>query len=66
MITYITKEGDVLDWIIWRHYGTISVLEKVMAANPNISDETLKAGTEIKLPYIEAIQKNEGEVKLWN
>ena len=66
MITYVTKEGDVLDWIVWRHYGTISVLEKVMEANPKITDEKLAAGIEIKLPYIEIILKNGSEVRLWN
>ena len=66
MITYTTKEGDVLDWIVWQHYGTISVLEKVMEANPNITDEKLSAGIEIKLPYIEATQKTGNEVKLWS
>ena len=66
MVTYITKEGDVLDWIVWRHYGTISVLEKVMEANPKITDEKLAAGIEIKLPYIETAKKNKGEIKLWN
>lgn len=66
MVTYITKEGDVLDWIVWRHYGTISVLEKVMKANPNITDEKLSAGIEIKLPYIEMVQKADNEVKLWS
>ena len=66
MVTYITKEGDVLDWIVWRHYGTISVLEKVMEANPKITDEKLAAGIEIKLPYIEIILKNGSEVRLWN
>ena len=66
MVTYITKEGDVLDWIVWKHYGTISVLEKVMQANPNITDEFLRAGIEIKLPYIETIQKNEGGIRLWS
>ena len=66
MVTYITKEGDVLDWIVWRHYGTISVLEKVMEANPKITDERLAAGIEVKLPYIEIILKNGLEVRLWN
>ena len=66
MVTYLTKEGDVLDWIVWRHYGTISVLEKVMQANPNVTDEILNAGIEIKLPYIEVAQKNNSEVRLWN
>lgn len=66
MVTYITKEGDILDCIVWRHYGTISVLEKVMQANPNITSEKLLAGIEIKLPYIEVIQKSNSEVRLWN
>ncbi len=66
MVTYITREGDVLDWIVWQHYGTISVLEKVMQANPDITDEKLSAGIEIKLPYIEAVQKNNNEVRLWS
>ena len=66
MITYTTKEGDVLDWIVWRHYGTTSVLEKVMQANPNITDERLEAGIEIKLPYIDAVSKTSGEIRLWN
>lgn len=66
MITYVTKEGDVLDWIVWRHYGTISVLEKVMEANPKITDERLAAGIEVKLPYIEIILKNGLEMRLWN
>ena len=66
MVTYITKEGDVLDWIVWRHYGTISALEKVMEANPKITDERLAAGIEVKLPYIETAKRNKGEIKLWN
>lgn len=66
MITYVTKEGDVLDWIAWKHYGTTSVLEEIMKANPDVTDERLKAGIKIKLPYIEAVKKNEGEIKLWS
>ena len=66
MVTYLTKEGDVLDWIVWRHYGTISALEKVMEANPKITDERLAAGIEVKLPYIEIMLKNASEVRLWN
>ena len=66
MVTYVTKEGDVLDWIVWRHYGTTAVLEKVMEANPNITDERLSAGIEIKLPYIDAVPKTSGEIRLWN
>ena len=66
MITYTTKEGDILDWIVWQHYGTVSVLEQVIEANPNITDEVLKPGIEIKLPYIEFIEQSKGDIKLWS
>ena len=66
MITYTTKEGDVLDWIVWQHYGTVSVLEQVIEANPNITDEVLKPGIEITLPYIEFIEQSKGDIKLWS
>ena len=66
MIAYITKEGDVLDWIVWKHYGTMSALEQVMKSNPNVTEEILSAGTVIKLPYVEATQKTDNEVKLWS
>ncbi len=66
MITYITKEGDVLDWIVWKHYRTLSALEQVMKANPDITDEIFHAGMIIKLPYIETVQKTDKEVKLWS
>lgn len=61
---YITKEGDVLDWIVWKHYGITSVLEDVINANPNLTDSVLKAGIEVILPYIETTKKN--EVRLWS
>jgi phage tail protein X len=66
MISYITKEGDVLDWICWKHYGTTAVLEIVLAANPDITDCKLPAGVEIKLPFIGSIAKKNGEIKLWD
>lgn len=66
MIKYITKSGDVLDWIVWRHYGTISALEYVVKANPNVTSEILEAGIIVNLPYFETVQKSDNEVKLWS
>lgn len=66
MIIYRTKDGDVLDWIVWQHYGTTAVLEEVLKENPSATDEKLKAGVEIKLPYIDTTQKTNTEVRLWN
>jgi phage tail protein X len=66
MVSYVTKEGDVLDWICWKHYGTTAVLEQVMASNPNLTDEKLPAGVTVKLPYIASISNKRKEIRLWN
>ena len=66
MIAYIAKEGDLLDWIVWKHYGTTSVLEQVLQANPNLINEILNAGTIVLLPYIEEIKKTDTEIRLWS
>ena len=66
MIAYIEKEGDLLDWIVWKHYGTTSVLEQVLQVNPNLTKEILTAGTIVRLPYIEEIKKTNTEIRLWS
>jgi phage tail protein X len=66
MVTYTIKEGDVLDWIVWKHYGTTAVLEQVLAANPTLTDEKLPPGVTVKLPYIASIKNRKQEVRLWS
>lgn len=66
MITYTTKENDVLDWICWKHYGTTSVIETVLAANPTLTDYKLPAGTVVNLPYIDSMKDKRREIKLWD
>ena len=66
MVTYMAKDGDLLDWIVWKHYGTTSVLEQVLQANPNLTNEILSAGTIVRLPYIEEIKKTNTEIRLWS
>ncbi len=68
MITYITKDGDVLDAICWKYYGKNSgVLEKVLEANRHLAepDAIFNAGVKIVLPDL--AQEAEAEsVKLWS
>jgi phage tail protein X len=66
MVKYQTKEGDVLDWICWKHYGTTAVLEQILAANPTLTDEKLPAGVTVKLPYITSIHNTRMEIRLWS
>lgn len=67
--TYRTKDGDTVDYIAWKQYGTTDnrVVEKVLAANLGLSDvgPILPAGIVITLPDVEPEQKT-AKVKLWD
>lgn len=64
---YSTKDGDVLDAICRKHYGTETVFLQVLNANPGLSELGVKfsAGIQIILPDIE-IPKKEPEASLWD
>ncbi|KAA5606838.1 phage tail protein [Roseospira marina] len=50
---YRTRDGDTVDWICWRHYGTASgPVEAVLDANPGLAayGPSLPAGLLITLP----------------
>jgi phage tail protein X len=55
-MTYRTSRGDVLDWIVWRHYDgrQAGVIERVLEANPGLAEvgPVLPAGVLIVLPDI--------------
>jgi len=70
--TYITKDGDMVDRICFRHYGrTADVTEAVLAANPGLAARgpMLEAGVAIILPDFGAPQKQPVEketIRLWS
>lgn len=68
MISYITKDGDVLDAICSKYYGsTLGIVEKVLEANRHIADmgAIFEAGVKITLPDLN--QEIEPEsIKLWS
>ncbi len=52
---YRTSQGDMLDWICWRHYGrTAETVEAVLEANPGLADHgpVFSAGLLITLPEV--------------
>ena len=54
-MTYRTREGDMLDWICWKHYRrTAGTVEAVYEANRGLaaSGMLLPAGLLITLPDI--------------
>ncbi len=68
MITYITKDGDVLDAICWKYYNkTSGVLEKVLEANRHLAElgAIFSAGVKIILPDLTQEEETES-VKLWS
>jgi phage tail protein X len=68
MITYVTKDGDVLDAICWKYYGsTTGVVEKVLQANRHLAelDSIFAAGVKIILPDLTQEEETES-VKLWS
>jgi phage tail protein X len=58
MIEYRVKDGDVLDWICWRHYGRQDLVPTILAANPGIEHHggRLPAGLLVLLPAIPSSQ----------
>jgi phage tail protein X len=71
-VTYITKYGDMVDLICFRHYGhTIGTTEKVLAANPGLAAlcPLPPKGTRILLPDLGAPAKQtpvKKTVRLWD
>ncbi|NBV06577.1 MAG: phage tail protein [Proteobacteria bacterium] len=68
MITYITKDGDVLDSICFKYYGSTSgVVEKVLETNRHLAElgAVFAAGVKIILPDLTQEEETES-VKLWS
>jgi len=67
MITYTTKDGDMLDRVCWEYYGMESAVTKVLEANPGLADlgPVLSAGVEIVLPEIATPEPDQG-INLWD
>ncbi len=67
--TYITREGDTVDQIAWKFYGSTAnrVVETVLEANRGLADHgpALPAGITIALPPLTASAAAQG-VKLWD
>ena len=56
MAKYTTRDGDMLDAIVYRYYGNIAgVLEAVYSINPGLCEKPLllPAGLMIELPVLE-------------
>ncbi len=68
MIEYITSQGDTVDYIAWKHYGSTEngIVEAVLEANPGLAKNPpeLVAGLVIVLPDVQTPRAEE-IVTLW-
>lgn len=67
MLHYRTKDGDTVDYIVWRQYGNRpGAVEAVLAANPGLADAgpVLAAGRTIDLPDLSA-PAAERVIRIW-
>lgn len=67
--SYKTREGDLVDGIAWRYYGTRGgqVTEKLLDANPGLADHgpELPAGLVLTLPDMPTPATTKA-VRLWD
>jgi len=69
MIRYVTRQGDVLDLVCYRHYGRRSgVVERVLDHNRDLAGlgPILPIGTVIILPTIPLEATPAATIKLWD
>jgi len=64
---YRTRDGDTLDYIANKVYGSTDATEQLIEANRTIADlgVVLPAGVIVELPEIVLEQKKQG-VRLWD
>ena len=67
-MTYVTKQGDVLDEIVFKYYGrTSGYVEMVLAENRHLAElgPVYKADVAIVLPTITANAEIKTEITIW-
>ena len=65
---YVTRDGETLDAIAWRAYGSEAAVHALIGANPNASmvPERLPAGVVLILPDITPAPAGDVKtVRLW-
>ena len=63
----MTHDGDVLDALVWQHYGRSDVLSAVLEANPHLAlmPPVLSAGLLIELPDL-PLPVEASVIRLWS
>jgi phage tail protein X len=67
--TYLTSQGDTLDFVCWKFYGQQSgAVEAVLAANAGLADlgPVLPINTRITLPALTQPAQEVQPIRLWS
>jgi len=66
--TYIARDGEMLDWISWRYYGSEMNTVAILEFNPDLAGmgAVLSAGTIVYLPDMKTPPKRIDVVRLWD
>ena len=67
--TYLTSQGDTLDFVCWKFYGQQSgAVESVLAANAGLADlgPVLPINTRIILPELTKPAQEVQPIRLWS
>lgn len=66
MAVHLTRDGDVVDQVVWNHYGDLGQLDAVLTANPGLAGRgpVLPAGIEITLPT-RPVAPVQAPIRLW-
>lgn len=68
-LQYITKQGDTVDYIVWKQYGSTDnkIVEQILLVNNGLAEAgpILPAGMTVIFPEIKPQQTKMAKVKLW-
>lgn len=66
MSEIITRDGDMLDELLWQHLGTDAQIAAGFEANPGLAalGPVLPAGLRVRLPEARPLRQG-GQVRLW-
>lgn len=65
---YRSKEGDVLDALCLKHYGTEGHVDAVLAANPGLAalGPVMPSGVIVTFPEVEESAPEQAVIRLWD
>ena len=70
VLKYSTKEGDTVDYIVWKQYGSTDnkIVEQVLSFNNGLAEAgpILPAGMTVLFPDIQSKPTETAKVKLWD